>query len=458
MVAAITPWSAREIAAITTGVLHGKDDWQALEISTDSRTLTPGQLFVALDGAHFRGADFLAAAREKGAVAAIVGKRCTDALAQIVVDNPLTALQTLAQERRRRSKAFFVALTGSNGKTSTKEMLRHIFKRVGATLATSGNLNNEIGVPLTLLNLRDHHRFVVIEMGANHEREIARLVRLAEPDVALITNISAAHLEGFGSLAGVIRAKSEIYRDSTRAIVINNDLECAEQWRSRFSGRLHKTFALEENADVTACEIAPEAREFTLCVAGERRKIKWALCGRHNVANALAACAAACVAGVCVSEMAAALNGLSLGESRLSAIRSGVHLIYDDTYNANPASFRAAIDVIAMAQDSLVIAGSMSELGAASAALHRDVGAYARSCGIAGFWTLNAPQYGAGFPQARHFDSLEALVAAFTRLLTLKTPHTILVKGSRSARMERVLTALGLIEKNKGLADDLRTG
>lgn len=458
MVAPIIPWSAREIAAITAGVLHGKDDWQALEISTDSRTLKSGQLFVALDGANFRGADFLAAAREQGAVAAIVGKRCDVALAQIVVDSPLTALQALAQERRRRSGAFFVALTGSNGKTSTKEMLRRIFARVGATLATSGNLNNEIGVPLTLLNLRDHHRFAVIEMGANHEQEIARLVRFAEPDVALITNISAAHLEGFGSLAGVIRAKSEIYRDSTGAIVINNDLECAEQWRSRFAGRFHKTFAVDGNADITAHEIAPDAHEFILCVAGERRKIEWTLRGRHNVANALAACAAACVAGVSVPEMAAALNGLSLGRSRLSAVRSGAHLIYDDTYNANPASFRAAIDVIAMAQHPLIIAGSMSELGEASAAFHRDVGAYARRRGITGFWTLNAPQYGAGFPQARHFDSLEALSEAFARLLKVKTPYTILVKGSRSARMERVLTALGLIEKNKGLADDLRTG
>ena len=458
MVAPIIPWSAREIATITGGVLHGKENWSARDISTDTRTLKPGQVFIALDGAHFHGGDFLAAARKKGAVAAVIGKRRDIALAQIVVDDPLTALQTLARERRRRSGAFCVALTGSNGKTSTKEMLRCIFARVGATLATSGNLNNMIGVPLTLLDLRDRHRFAVIEMGASHEGEIARLVRLAEPDVALITNVSAAHLEGFGSMAGVIRAKSEIYRDSARAIVINNDLDCAEQWRNRFAGRLQKTFSLSGNGDVTAREIAADGRGFTLFIAGERRRIEWRLRGRHNVTNALAACAAAHLAGVSVAQMAAALAGLTLGRSRLGAIQFGPHLIYDDTYNANPASFRVAIDVIAMAQHPLVIAGSMSELGGESAALHRGVGEYARRRGIAAFWTLNAPQYGAGFPEARHFDALEALVAAFARLLKGKTPRTVLIKGSRSARMERVLTAVGASDANKGLTDDICTG
>ncbi len=443
MVEKIIPWSAREITAITAGVLHGEGHWSALEISTDTRSLEPGQLFVALSGERFRGEDFLAAARKKGAVAAVVADKRDVALEQIVVTNPLAALQALARDRRRRSGAFFVALTGSNGKTSTKEMLRQIFARSAETLATEGNLNNAIGVALTLLNLRDRHRFAVIEMGANHEGEIAYLVRLVEPDIALITNVAAAHLEGFGSLAGVIRAKSEIYAGSTGAIVINNDIDCAEQWRKHFAGRRRRTFSLNGNGDVTACALAADGHAFTLCAGGEQRRIEWALRGRHNVANALAACAAASLAGFSLAEIGAALDGLVANRSRLTAIEFGTHLIYDDTYNANPASFRAAIDVIATAENSLVIAGKMSELGEESAALHREVGAYARRRGITRFWMLNTPHYGAGFPQARHFERFQTLVETFARLLETKTPQTVLIKGSRSARMERVVAALG---------------
>ena len=438
-----TPLTAAEIAALCDGVHHGAD-FQALDVSTDSRRLQAGELFIALRGPNFRGEDFLAAAKGQGAVAAIVAEYQPDAdLPQIVVADTLAALQALARDRRERSQAQFFAITGSNGKTSTKEILQRLLQTRGQTLATLGNLNNDIGVPLTLLRLRDEDRYAVIEMGANHPGEIAALAALARPDVALITNVAPAHLAGFGTLEGVIAAKSEIYAHSDGAIVLNLDLPAAARWQDQFHDRPQYTFSLNIDADVTAHDLAADGSRFVLRVDGSDYPVTWQLAGRHNIMNALAACTAARLAGVTGAQMQATLTGLALHQSRLAAIRVGAHTIYDDTYNANPASFKAAIDVLAAAPQSLIIAGAMGELGAEEVALHHDVATYAATRGISAFWSVGdglAQEYGAD----RHFADTASAGAALAAYLADAPATVILVKGSRSARMEGVLAAAGL--------------
>lgn len=441
----ITAWAAVEIAAITKGELRGTDDWVALEVSTDTRTIKAGDLFIALHGANFKGEDFLPIAMEKGAVAAIVQNYRNDvALPQIVVADALAALTALASERRHRSNALVIGLTGTNGKTSTKEMLARILSEAGETLATIGNLNNDIGVPLTLLRLRDTHRFAVIEMGANHIGEIAHLVKIAQPNIAAVTNISAAHLEGFGSLDGVVQTKSEMYEYSSEKMVINADLVWAKSWQERYINRDKKTFSLLGNGDIISSSISPNGSTFEINIEGKTFSVTWKLRGKHNVANALCACAIASLAGISPEQMANALNGLQLKQSRLQAFNVHEHRIYDDTYNANPASFRAGIDVIAVAPQSLVIAGRMAELGENSDALHREVREYAEQAGVTRFWSLNAPAYG-----GEDFASLEEIAVALKDLLAADVAQTVLVKGSRSAGMEKIFAAAGLEEFRK---------
>lgn len=440
------PLSAQEIAAICHGIHRGKGFF-ASEVSTDSRKLSSGALFVALHGTSFNGEDFLPQAKAKGAVAAIVEKAQDIDLAQIVVDDTLAALTALAAERRGRSQAQFFAVTGSNGKTSTKEILQRLLQTTGETLATHGNLNNEIGVPLTLLRLQDKHRYAVIEAGANHPGEIARLTTLIRPDVALITNVGAAHLAGFGSLAGVINAKSELYNHSNGAIVINRDLPISEHWCQQYKHRQINTFALHHEADITADAVAADGRSFVLCIRGKKYPVAWQMRGRHHVENALAACAAADFAGVSGEQMQQVLNGLCLQQGRLTAYRVGIHTVYDDTYNANPASFKAAIDVLANSRNTLLIAGAMAELGAEEVALHQAVAAYARQSGLQAFWAVGegaAKAYLQGFAGARHFSDIETAGKALQERLQTDTAQTILVKGSRSAKMERIFIPAGI--------------
>lgn len=445
MAQSITPWSAGEIVAITNGELYGIDDWSALVVSTDTRTLQKGDLFVALRGANFKGEDFLSTALEKGAVAAVVQDYHEEiALPQIVVRDTLFALTALARERRERSGAVVIGLTGTNGKTSTKEMLARILREEGETLATIGNLNNDIGVPLTLLRLRDVHHFAVIEMGANHVGEIQHLVTIARPNVAAVTNISAAHLEGFGSLEGVVQTKSEMYAFTSEKMVINADLVWAKAWQERYASREKKSFSLVGKGDIIARSVSSDGSQFEVDIEGKTFTVHWQLRGKHNVANALCACAIAHLVGIASEKMSGALNGLQLHHSRLQAFSVGEHRIYDDTYNANPASFRAGIDVIAAAPQSLVIAGRMAELGEQSDALHREVREYAEKAGVTRFWSLNAPAYG-----GEDFSSLEEMAVALKDLLATDTAQTVLVKGSRSANMERVFVAAELEEFRK---------
>lgn len=440
--AKIDTWTGAEIAAII-GADAPSSSFQALDFSTDTRTLRAGEVFVALNGEQFRGAQFVPAAAERGAVAAIVEEHADSALPQLQVADGKKALGLLAQARRRLSDATVFAITGSNGKTTTKEILAAIAQRAGETLYTQGNLNNDIGVPLTLLRLRDAHRYAVIEMGANHGGEIAYLAALAEPDVAVITNVASAHLQGFGSLKGVIAAKSELFAANRAALAINLDTPASAEWLALGKGRAQCTFSLQDaRADVFATPL--DGRRFRLRVGGREAEIAWQLVGAHNVMNALAACASAALTGIDFAAMVAALQGFAVKNSRLMAIAVGGHTVYDDTYNANPASFKAGIAILG--EPALVIAGGMAELGTDSAALHEEVAAFAHAQGVAEFWAVGegAQGYARGFPGARLFADTDSAGRALQAKLAAGGDWQVLVKGSRSAAMERVLQAAGI--------------
>lgn len=421
-------------------------------VCTDSRQVRPGSVFVAIQGPNHDGHDHVAAAAQAGAVAALVERAVAAPLPQLLVPSTRAALGRVGAAWRAELGLPMVAVTGSNGKTTVKEMTAAILRRLGPVLATRGNLNNEIGVPLTLLSLEPEHRFAVVEMGANHPGEIAYLVGLARPDAAVVTNAGPAHLEGFGNLDGVARAKGELFggvADGGTA-VINADDPYAPLWRGLVGGRRTLTFGLDGAADVGA-EWAVEAdgtRVWLRTPAGAAQFLL-ALPGRHNVLNALAACALALAVGVDPAVMAAGLDGFSGVAGRLqSRAGSGGSTVIDDTYNANPGSLRAALAVLAERPgERVLVLGDMGELGADAQTLHQQVGEDARACGIERLFTLGtlgrcaAQAFG---PAAVHSPDLDSLLAALRPCLGPST--TVLVKGSRSMRMERVVAALSVAE------------
>lgn len=430
-------FSAKEAAALVSGALVGSDDWCFLSACHDTRLLKKGDVFVALSGKNQSGEAFLEEAMRKGAVAALVHEKQDLPLNQLVVKDVLSALQRLALERRKRSKAQFVAITGSNGKTTTKEILAHILQAHAPVLYTKGNYNNALGVPLTLLNLRDKHRYAVIELGANHIGEIKDLSALVMPDVAVVTNVSKAHLAGFGDFSGVVRAKTEIYQNPNARLLFNADLPCINAWRKEFQGREALCFSLLGQGDLNATMASGQLSAFELCFKGECASISWQLSGAHNVYNALAAVGAALLLGVDFLSACKALQGFSLQNSRLQAIHKGKFLVYDDSYNANPASFAAALEVLSHLAKPVVIAGAMAELGQESKHLHQAVYDLAKKRKIAHFLTLNATEYG-----ALDFSCEDDLLDYLQRLINDGEALSFLLKGSRSARMERILPRL----------------
>lgn len=441
---------ARQVAQICGGEVIGDETVEIQSFTTDSRQAGVGVAFIALRGERFDGADFVADVATKGAVAAIVTQKQAIDLPQIIVSDTKKALWALAQFYRAKAKEKrFVALTGSNGKTSTKEMLARILAVHAPTLATKGNLNNDLGVPLTLLNLNDEQQFAVIEMGANHEGEIAPLAALVAPDVALVTNVSGAHLAGFGGLEGVLRAKTEIYEHSTGAIVLNADSEYFAPWTKRFATRPSFSFGTQD-ADVKVENLSATGQSFALHFGSKRFVVDWQLLGTHNQMNAAAACACGLALGLAPEKMVAALQNLRLEQSRLTPYRLGVHQLMDDTYNANPASFQAGIAVLsALSGKKVVFAGAMAELGAEADALHQAVGKYAQDCGIDVFHyvahpNVNADAYAQGFAGAVKHANHDEAQSALLAYLTSDEPVAILVKGSRSAAMERILSSLTL--------------
>lgn len=426
-------------------------------VSSDSRAIQAGDLFVALRGERFDGHDFVADCLQRGAVAAMVdGKWNAGATGPLlVVEDTRLALGALASCWRDKFHIPVAAVTGSNGKTTVKEMLAAILRgnsTEDAVLATQGNLNNDIGLPLTLFKLTAAHRYAVIEMGMNHPGEISYLTRLARPDVALINNALQAHLEGLGSVEAVAHAKGEIFEglaDDGTAI-INADDQFAPLWKQLAAPRKIMTFGLDVAADVSAdYQLKADSSEIALKTPRGTATLQLAVPGLHNVRNALAATAAALAMGTSLEAIVAGLQAYGGVKGRLQRKpgKQGASII-DDTYNANPASMRAAIDVLAACPGKRVLVlGDMGELGADAAAMHREIGAYARKAGLETLLVLGelAKEMAAGFGNgARHFESPEALAEVLAKQLSADT--TVLVKGSRFMRMERVVNLL--------LADD----
>ncbi|WP_456376917.1 UDP-N-acetylmuramoyl-tripeptide--D-alanyl-D-alanine ligase [Thiolapillus sp.] len=442
-----------EIAAKLHGELRG-EDVEIRSVSTDSRKLAPGDLYVALTGPRFDGHDFLQDAARRGAAAALVSTKCDAALPWVQVADTRIGLGQLAAVWRERSRAKVVAITGSNGKTTVKEMLAAILARRGKTLATRGNLNNDIGLPLTLCRLQDE-AYAVVEMGANHPGEINYLSCMARPDVAILNNAGRAHLEGFGSLGGVAKAKAEIINGlaADGVFVFNADDTYADLWRQLAQSRQTLSFGVSRSADVSSPADSLQLvwdedgfrSEFTVRIPAGELQIRMRLAGEHNRMNALAAIAAVLVLDAGREEIEAGLASLQPVPGRLCPrLGATAAWVIDDSYNANPDSVSMAMDVLRQYPGrKLLVLGDLGELGGNAATLHAELGELAAGKGVDLLFTCGllsektSLAFGAG---ARHFPDQKALIACLQD--ELQPEDAVLVKGSRSAAMEQTVAAL----------------
>ncbi|MBF1163866.1 MAG: UDP-N-acetylmuramoyl-tripeptide--D-alanyl-D-alanine ligase [Dechloromonas agitata] len=426
-------------------------------VSTDTRAIAQGTLFVALAGERFDAHDFLEQAVAAGVAALLVADatRVPAGVPAVVVDDTRLALGRLAAAWRARFTLPVIAVTGSNGKTTTKEMIAAILKAAygAAVLSTRGNLNNDIGLPLTLLGLSPAHQAAVIEMGMNRPGEIAYLAPLGAPTVALVTNAQRAHLEGMGDLDEVAREKGSIFSGlpADGVAVINADDAYADAWRGMAAGRPVRTFAIDHAADVRAT-VRQHGLEMALDLQAPEGEaaIVLRVPGRHNARNAVAAAAACLAAGVPLTAVVAGLEGFAGVKGRLQRRvgKSGAEIL-DDTYNANPDSVRAGIDVLATTIGrKILVLGDMGEIGEASGQYHDEIGGYAKSQGVDLLFALGEAtkaavrNFGEG---ARHFCHVDKLIAALDKEAGPET--TVLVKGSRFMKMERVADALAVAEE-----------
>lgn len=481
------PLSLKEIAAAVDGQLIcaladakaesvDVEKVQVTSVSSDSRQITAGQLFIALKGPNFDAHRFIEQVASMGAVAAIVDHKVESNLPQIVVESTHSALGQLGAYVKAKVAPKTVGITGSSGKTTVKEMTAAILSQKGKVLATRGNFNNDIGVPLTLLNLEQDDEYAVIELGANHLGEIAYTTSLVKPDVAVINNIAAAHLEGFGDLVGVARAKGEIFEGlgESGVALYNQDTEYAEHWQWRLIDKQVHTFSCLEKAycystnprlDVNGCP------KFTLHTPQGDADIQLPIPGMHNICNAVAAASIALQFGVSVQEIKSGLATMTEVKGRLNikALSPNLRLI-DDSYNANVESTKAAIDLLASYQGhNILILGDMGELGEEARNYHHEVGEHAAQAGVDALFTLGvlsqstteafsamASSKSATNPVsavgAKHYSSRTQLMTELVELFKSLEDNlqasgepkevTILVKGSRSARMENVVSAI----------------
>jgi len=440
--------SLAEAASAMQGRLEGPDA-RFRRVCTDSRGLGAGELFVAIRGERFDGHDFLEAAKARGAAGALVDERLARPapLPVIVVDDTRRALGRLGRHWRARFSPALIAVAGANGKTTTKEMLASILRAhagTAAVLATRGNLNTDIGVPMTLLELGAAHRYCAIELGMNHPGEIEWLAAVAQPTIAVVTNAQREHMEFMKSVAASAEENAHVLRalPPTGVAVLNADDPHAAIFAAAAGARRRLTFGLAPGAEVSGgYALKPLSSELVLRTPQGEALATLAIPGLHNVRNAIAAAACAHAAGVPLAAIARGLAAFRPYAGRMQARRasSGATLI-DDSYNANPDSVRAAIDVLAgCPRPTVLVLGDMGEVGEEGPAYHHEVGAYAKGRGIGALYALgeasraSVEAFGEG---ARHFGSPEALAAA------LAQAATILVKGSRFMRMERVVGAL----------------
>ena len=430
------------------GILHGAD--RTFDgVSTDTRTLKNGELFFALSGPNFDGGEFVPQASDKGAAGAVVAAKVSSDLAQIAVDDTRLALGRLGAAWRQQYEASVVAVTGSNGKTTLKEMIAACLTQSAPTIATDGNLNNDIGMPLMLLRMDASHRFAVLEMGANHAGEIAYLTSLAQPEVVVITNAGAAHLEGFGSVSGVAHGKGEVLQGEPRPryAILNADDEFYSYWRSLVEDIEVLSFGLDDDADIYATDVqtGKAATTFRLHLPAVEIDVNLPLVGLHNISNACAAAAVAVALEISGTQIKTALESIAPVAGRLQAL-NGMHgaTLYDDSYNANPVSVQAAGEFLAaLAGRNWMVLGDMGELGSDAEALHRHAGENLRASGIDRLFAtgeLSRATVAAFGDGAEWFAGIDELTAGLVG--ELAPDVNVLIKGSRAARMERVVNAV----------------
>lgn len=439
-----------ELAKAVNGTLIGQDV-SFDSVGSDSRHIKAGQLFVALQGEHFDGHQYVENALQQGAVAALVSTQ-QGQHSQVLVADSKRALGQLGAYWRAKLGLPVAAITGSNGKTSVKEMLASILGQYAGNtdnvLATVGNLNNDIGVPLTLLNLKPNHQFAVVEMGMNHAGEIRYLSGLAKPNVALVNNASAAHLGGLGSVEAIAHAKGEIFEglQAGGTAIINVDDAYANYWKQVAKVFKQMTFGLNTQADVTATyQLGADGSQMQLITPIGTCDLLLPVAGLHNVRNALAASALAVALGVTLEAISEGLRQFAGVKGRLQH-KCGINgaTIIDDTYNANPASMKAAIDVLAAKYgNKILVLGDMGELGETALALHAEIGEYAKLKGMDALYTMGemSVEMGRKFSGvAQHFQSPTELANAIKN--QLNATSYVLVKGSRFMKMEQVVELL----------------
>ncbi|MGO2496666.1 MAG: UDP-N-acetylmuramoyl-tripeptide--D-alanyl-D-alanine ligase [Vibrio litoralis] len=459
------PFSLQQLAQITSGTLIGNNT-DITSVTTDTRSVESGALFVALIGERFDAHDFCQQAVDSAANALLVSKKLDLNIPQVVVADTQKALGQLGQWMHQQSKAKTLALTGSCGKTTVKEMLAAILNQKGQVLATAGNFNNEIGVPLTLLRTQENDDYAVIELGANHLGEIAYTTSLVQPDIALVNNVAAAHLEGFGSIDGVAKAKGEIYQGLSAGgdAVVNLDSNGLSHWQSILADKNVITFSVNNSdADFYSQQIEVNQRgeaSFVLVSPLGEKSVSLPMIGKHNISNALAAAAMAIQAGATLDEVVSGLQIPSHVKGRVEAIDLTEQVrVIDDSYNASVPAMKAAADLLANYQGTRwLILGYMAELGSESQALHREVGEHAAQYNFD--YVLTFGEDTAIISQlcqqtddlstcGKHFTTHSAMIDFIKQHLPnpklemqADQKHTLLIKGAHSSKMSQVVAAL----------------
>ncbi len=387
-------------------------------VFTDTRAPLKGGLFVALSGANFNGHDYIDQAEKMGAVAILASAKINSHLPVIYVEDTTLALGKIAHFHRQQSQAKVVAITGSNGKTTTKNILKNILTLNAPTLATKGNLNNHLGVPMTLLELHTKHQYAVIEMGANHVGEITYLRNIANPDIAVVTNTLDAHIGEFGGFDNLVHAKGEIYTENSKNIVNTKTL---------FEGDV----SFGKKGDIFASNVLNN--RFDLNIFDEKITVTLPLLGQHNIDNALAASACAYALDIDINTIKQGLENTRAEKGRLNLIKKGTRVIIDDSYNANPSSTKYALEVLNnFTGKKIAILGQMAELGNQSKHYHSEVGQFAKSLEIDSIYSYQA-DYG-----VQNFNTEAQLLS----MLKQHTHATILFKGSRIAKLETIIAKL----------------